>query len=59
MKTSESASKPTILIVEDNPELRAYMPLLLEDEYHVITTEMESRVGSSSPSSSKWKQVKQ
>ncbi len=31
--------KPTILIVEDNPDLRSYMQLLLEDEYHVITAE--------------------
>ncbi|MBK8565546.1 MAG: response regulator [Saprospiraceae bacterium] len=29
----------TVLIVEDNPELRSYMQLLLEDEYHVITAE--------------------
>ncbi|MBK8699285.1 MAG: response regulator [Saprospiraceae bacterium] len=35
----DSASKSTILIVEDNPELRSYMQLLLEDEYQVITAE--------------------
>ncbi|MEZ4918186.1 MAG: response regulator [Saprospiraceae bacterium] len=29
----------TILIVEDNSELRAYMRLLLEDNYHVLTAE--------------------
>jgi signal transduction histidine kinase/CheY-like chemotaxis protein len=33
----EPTSKPTILLVEDNPELQAYIRLILEEKYHVIT----------------------
>jgi signal transduction histidine kinase/CheY-like chemotaxis protein/AraC-like DNA-binding protein len=37
--TKTDELKPTILIVEDNPELRSYMQVLLEDDYHLITAE--------------------
>ncbi len=37
--SSAHRSSPTVLIVEDNPELRAYMQILLEEDYHVITAE--------------------
>ena len=33
----ELTSKPTILLVEDNTELQAYIRLILEEKYHVIT----------------------
>ena len=39
LKPTLLAKKASILIVEDNPELRSYMQLLLEDDYHVITAE--------------------
>lgn len=31
--------RPTILLVEDNPELRAYIRLVLEEKYTVVTAE--------------------
>ena len=37
--TIQPSNRPAILIVEDNPELRSYMQVLLEDEYKVITAE--------------------
>jgi len=39
LKPTLPAGKANILIVEDNPELRSYMQLLLEDDYHVLTAE--------------------
>lgn len=33
----EKTSKLTILLVEDNPELQAYIRLILDEKYHVIT----------------------
>ncbi len=39
LEGGKMSEKPTILIVEDNPELRSYMQLLLEDEYEIITAE--------------------
>ena len=32
-------NRPTILIVEDNPDLRTYLTLILEDDYQIITAE--------------------
>ena len=32
-------SRPTILIVEDNPDLRTYLTLILEDDYEIILAE--------------------
>lgn len=32
-------NRPTILLVEDNPELRAYIRLVLEEKYTVVTAE--------------------
>lgn len=34
-----TADRPTVLIVEDNPELRDYLRLILEEKYKVITVE--------------------
>jgi signal transduction histidine kinase/DNA-binding response OmpR family regulator len=31
--------KPTILVVEDNPELQDYIRLILEEKYHVLTAD--------------------
>ncbi|TNE49564.1 MAG: response regulator [Bacteroidetes bacterium] len=33
----QSAHKPAILVVEDNPELLDYIRLVLEEKYHVVT----------------------
>jgi signal transduction histidine kinase/CheY-like chemotaxis protein/AraC-like DNA-binding protein len=35
--TTSSESKPTILVVEDNPELQDYIRLILEEKYSVLT----------------------
>ncbi len=32
-------AKPTLLVVEDNPELQDYMRLILEEKYNVVTAE--------------------
>ena len=37
--TNHQSPKPTILIAEDNPELREYLTVLLSDDYQVITAE--------------------
>ncbi|MCB9338400.1 MAG: response regulator [Lewinellaceae bacterium] len=37
--TDHQSPKTTVLVVEDNPELRAYLEVLLEDDYHVLTAE--------------------
>jgi len=34
-----TATKPTILVVEDNPDLQAYIRLILSEKYHVVTAE--------------------
>ena len=36
---SSSTPKPTILVVEDNPELQRYIGLVLEEKYHIITAD--------------------
>lgn len=36
---SGDPNRPTILLVEDNPELRAYIRLVLEEKYTVVTAE--------------------
>ncbi len=36
--TSDTA-KPTILVVEDNPDLQAYIRLILSEKYNVVTAE--------------------
>jgi len=34
-----AVGKPTILVVEDNPDLQAYIRLILSEKYHVVTAE--------------------
>ncbi|MFN0034117.1 MAG: ATP-binding protein [Saprospiraceae bacterium] len=36
---SPHAAKPTILVVEDNPDLQAYIRLILSEKYHIVTAE--------------------
>ncbi len=36
---SENLNKPIILLVEDNPQLRNYIQLILQEKYNVITAE--------------------
>jgi signal transduction histidine kinase/DNA-binding response OmpR family regulator len=36
-KRSSDADKPTVLLVEDNPALQAYIRLILDVNYHVVT----------------------
>ncbi len=38
-KKGEKTEKATILIVEDNPSLRAYLTLILSDKYNVLAAE--------------------
>jgi|GEM_PF-1616722 len=38
-KTSSTGSKPTILVVEDNPELQDYLRLVLSKKYRVLTAD--------------------
>ncbi|MEO1263489.1 MAG: ATP-binding protein [Bacteroidota bacterium] len=37
--STNTTSKPTILLVEDNPKIQDYISLLLADQYHIITAE--------------------
>jgi signal transduction histidine kinase/DNA-binding response OmpR family regulator len=39
LPSNPAESKPTILVVEDNPDLQDYIRLLLESRYHVIVAE--------------------
>lgn len=36
-RTPPTADRPTLLVVEDNPDLQEYIRLILSDYYHVIT----------------------
>lgn len=38
-ENAQTGEKAGILVVEDNPSLRAYLQLILSDAYHVITAE--------------------
>lgn len=37
--TSSDKAKPSILVVEDNPDLQAYIRLILSEKYQVVTAE--------------------
>jgi DNA-binding response OmpR family regulator/nitrogen-specific signal transduction histidine kinase len=37
--TTHDTAKPTILVVEDNPDLQAYIRLILSEKYQVVTAE--------------------
>ena len=44
-KTNQPSNRPSILIVEDNPDLRTYIQSILEEDYDVITRrKWESRL---------------
>jgi len=36
---AQRSAKPTLLVVDDNPDLRAYIGLILADHYQVVTAE--------------------
>ncbi|MEQ1747665.1 MAG: ATP-binding protein [Saprospiraceae bacterium] len=38
-EVTSTATHPTVLVVEDNPDLRDYLRLILEAEYNVVTAE--------------------
>jgi signal transduction histidine kinase/DNA-binding response OmpR family regulator len=39
LPAASGAPKPTLLVVEDNPELQAYIRLILQEKYQVVTAE--------------------
>ncbi|MEK7253952.1 MAG: response regulator [Bacteroidota bacterium] len=38
-EATRTATRPTVLVVEDNPEMRDYLRLILEEKYNVVTAE--------------------
>ncbi|MFN0015787.1 MAG: ATP-binding protein [Saprospiraceae bacterium] len=38
-EATSTATRPTVLVVEDNPDLRDYLRLILEEKYKVVTAE--------------------